>query len=556
MKGWVAQRAVLVMLLLSVPAGAVEIVVPPPPPSPAGGQDADSKNEALPDGAIAQSGALTAAPVEDPGVVNLELGSSTSPSSYQLAISPDGRRAAAAGDDGKVRILDTATAKLLTTIQAHRETCHAVCFAPDGQTVYSCSADHTVRRWDLATGKQVGEFGGLEGHARSIACAPDGEHLATSDSRGIRIYDLKTGKLLHSLAGHKVPKLPGDVEREYPLTVDALVFSPNGRTLFSEANDETARMWDALSGKALRVLPQHDGATAAVALSPDGTLGVSTRGALRQMPPNPPRLRIWEVGTGKILRTLWVGTGNITCDAFSPDGRYVLSGSEDCTLRQWEVDSGVEVRRYQLSSPPRGVAYHPGGRFALTLSAKEGLVVWDMALAPKLRELNVGLANLDDAWQKLGARGYEVRAAAFNYYCANYYLTKVAPAEAAADLCRRLQGKAVDEAARAAQRRLIAQLDDPAYTARVRACDELAQLGESAREELAAAAEHPSAEVRARVGALLEAIGGPADFRSVLALEILALLKTPAAQAELERVAASGLPCATHAKALLARMNK
>jgi len=534
MKSWVVRRALPVLLLLPVPAGAFEIVI-----GRGVVREAAGKDPPLPEGAIAQSGRLPEAGPPD------TIGSGVS-SSYKVAISPDGYRAATAGSDGKVRIWDTANAKLVMTLDAHEGGCHAVCFAPDGKTVFSCSPDQTVRRWDLATGKKAGEYGEHEGEAKSLACSPDGQHLASTDSKGIRIYDLRTGKLVRSLIGHKPPELNGQT---YPLTIDALVFSPDGRTLVSEANDETARVWDALTGKELRLLPYHDGATASVALSPDGALGVSVRGVARM--DTLPRLRVWELATGRILRSLVIGEGDVSCDAFSPDGRYILSGSEDCTLRQWEVDTGTELRRYKLSSPPLSVAYGPNRRFAVTLSPNEGVVIWNLMAAPNPLGAKVAPGNLSEAWQKLAAPEYEERAAAFSYYC-----SQIEPAAAAADLRERLQGVSVDEAGRAAQRRLIAQLDDPQYTVRVRAFDELRQMGARARGELAAAAEHTSAEVRSRVGLLLEALGGAEDFRSVLALEILALLKTPAAKAELERVAASSMPCAAHAKALLARFSR
>jgi hypothetical protein len=307
-------------------------------------------------------------------------------------------------------------------------------------------------------------------------------------------------------------------------------------------------------GKELRMLPQHDGANAAVALSPDGTLGVSTRGAIIRgaaMLRGVPRLRIWEVATGKMLRTLVGHEDNITCDAFSPDGRYVLSGANDRTLRQWEVDSGVEVRRFEPTSPPVSVAYSPDGKTAVSVSLMEGVVVWDMLGLPKARDKKTEVNGLDDAWRKLASSRYEDRAAAFNYYCA-----QVPAGDAARDLQEHLKGKADDAAARAAQRDLIAKLDDASYGVRAKAYDDLAEMGDSARAELAAAIGHPSPEVRARVGSLLNAIGGPTDCRSVVAVEILATLKHPVAKTELERLAKSDLPCAAHAKALLARPTK
>ncbi|MCY3024004.1 MAG: hypothetical protein NTW87_33920 [Planctomycetota bacterium] len=224
-----------VTLLTTAAAGAEVIVI--------GGGDSGAieKGALLPDGALVQSGI-------DEGLT-------------RIVLSPDGRRAATAGEDGKVRIFDVATAKLATlAIAAHNTACHDVCFAVDGKTLFSCGADSTAREWDLATGKEVRKFEGHEGETRCVACSPDGQRLATTDKKGVRIWDLKTGKQLHLMSGHEVPKIPENMvalATTTSLTIDSLVFSPDGRTLISEANDETARVWDTVRGKELRTVPQH-----------------------------------------------------------------------------------------------------------------------------------------------------------------------------------------------------------------------------------------------------------------------------------------------------------
>ena len=48
-------------------------------------------------------------------------------------------------------------------------------------------------------------------------------------------------------------------------------------------------------------------------------------------------MRIWDAHTGELLETLRGHTSRVWDVAFTPDGRGLVSGSEDNTLKYWDV---------------------------------------------------------------------------------------------------------------------------------------------------------------------------------------------------------------------------
>jgi WD40 repeat protein/serine/threonine protein kinase/DNA-binding XRE family transcriptional regulator len=80
-------------------------------------------------------------------------------------------------------------------------------------------------------------------------------------------------------------------------------------------------------------------------------------------------------------------TGPLSSATFSPDGKYVLTGSNDTTVRLWDRQSGQEVRQFPGHTDFVVAAFSPDGRQLITGSADRTARLWDSETALELLRL-------------------------------------------------------------------------------------------------------------------------------------------------------------------------
>lgn len=269
--------------------------------------------------------------------------------------------------------------KLLRTLDMQLSSVHSVAFDPAGVTLASGSWGGELKQWDVASGKLLrtlsGKFSSLvfgllfnvKGHGTTVRCVafdPTGQMLASgSDDSSVKLWDVKSGKLLHTLDGHK-SYLGG--KTGYVLSV---AFDPVGEILASGGAGNTVKLWEVANGKLLRTLEGHTSDVYSVAFDPQGgTLASGSEDG---------KVRIWEVATGKLLRTLEARSGFIHSVTFNPSGRMLACGNSNKTVKLWEAASGKLLRTLEgHTSNVNPVAFSADGQLLASKSMSDGTRLW------------------------------------------------------------------------------------------------------------------------------------------------------------------------------------
>ena len=152
---------------------------------------------------------------------------------FAVAYSPGGTRIVSGSEDKTVRVWNTETGRLLSTLNGHSLSVKCVAYSFDGSRIVSGSLDNIIRVWDTQSGQIVCKpITELHSRVTSVCFSPDGKQILSGSCDGTAcVCDATTGKPLF-------PPFRGHTNR-----VTSVSFFPDGRHFPTGSGDETIRIW-------------------------------------------------------------------------------------------------------------------------------------------------------------------------------------------------------------------------------------------------------------------------------------------------------------------------
>ena len=273
-----------------------------------------------------------------------------------VAIRPDGKTFATAGQDGRVVVWESAEGEVERVLEVGKGWIDNVAWSPDGQFLAATSSRHVIVY--RADGQEVWRSDDHPSTVSAIRWSGAGE-LATACYGRVAFFGAAAGELRQ--------------EFKWQGSLVSMALSPDGDVVACGSQDNSVHFWRRSTGKD-SMMAGYPAKPSALSFDDSGKL-LATGGG--------DTVIVWpfegDGPEGKKPGYLEVHDQLVTTVAWACRGRCLASGGRDCTVAVWSIKSdgqGEPIGGALLADVVSDLYWRPDGRALAALDGQGGVTAW------------------------------------------------------------------------------------------------------------------------------------------------------------------------------------
>lgn len=277
---------------------------------------------------------------------------------FYSPITPDGFFLISASKDSSPMLRNGETGDWIGTFEGHKGAVWSCCLDTNALRAASGSADFTAKIWDALTGDELHSF--EHKHiVRACSFSEDTHLLLTGGiEKFLRIFDLNH------------PEAPPREVDKSPGSIRTVAWLHSDQTILSSCSDVGGvRLWDVRSGKIVQTLETVSPVTSAE-VGQDGRYIITADGST---------VKFWDANHFGLVKSY-----NMPCTVESASlepkfGNIFIAGGEDMWIRVFDFDTGKEIACNKgHHGPVHCVRFSPGGESYASGSEDGTIRIWQM----------------------------------------------------------------------------------------------------------------------------------------------------------------------------------
>ncbi|MEG3879634.1 WD40 repeat domain-containing protein [Microcoleus sp. herbarium7] len=246
---------------------------------------------------------------------------------------------------------------------------HSIAIFPDGKNIAIRYGDRKIVVWSVQDKQELYYLSNLRGltggYPTPIAIDPTGHFLTTAmieslDQNKVKVWHLDT----------KEPKDIGNLGIGPTHRVTSVAFTPDSKTVIIGSADGRIKLLDSRAeGLEIGTLSSHAGEVKCLAVDLNNWLLASGDGK--------GEIKLWNLHTQKQVILIQGHSLPVNSLAFSPGCQTLLSGSDDHTIKFWNVKTGDNSNVVELDYDITSVVFSSDGNLFATGDYGGNIQIWD-----------------------------------------------------------------------------------------------------------------------------------------------------------------------------------